>query len=147
VPPHPGLDADVDTLSSTSPSTMVSPITPGLNLGGGGSARGSGDRDTSKAPMATITEDQSVLVQTLQEQMVSAKKAWQRHIWELEGQVRDLKAEVDGLRTADGEYCHACGRGPAKERGGTHDHRAPTGGVVNRPRARTGTSARFGSAV
>ncbi|KAJ7357221.1 hypothetical protein DFH08DRAFT_688340 [Mycena albidolilacea] len=147
VPPHPGLDADVDTLSSTSPSTMVSPITPGLNLGGGGSARGSGDRDTSKVPMATITEDQSVLVQALQEQMVSAKKAWQRHIWELEGQVRDLKAEVDGLRAADGEYCDACGRGPAKERGGTHDHRAPTGGVVNRPRARTGTSARFGSAV
>ncbi|KAJ7786164.1 hypothetical protein B0H16DRAFT_20458 [Mycena metata] len=148
-PPQPGLDADADTLSSTSPSTMVSPITPAL-LG-----RGSGG-SSDKTPMATITEDQSALVQALQDQIVSAKKAWQRHIWELEGQVRDLKAEVDGLRAGDGDaYCEACGRGrPGQQlppRSGsasataTHDHKA--GGVVNRPRARTGTAARFGSAV
>ncbi|KAJ7275182.1 hypothetical protein B0H12DRAFT_1086134 [Mycena haematopus] len=145
---QPSLDADVDTLSSTSPSTVVSPVTPGLSLGGGG-GRASGDRDVAKAPtaMATINEDQSALVQALQEQIVSAKKAWQRHIWELEGQVRDLKAEVDELRATDGEYCGACGRGGARERNsGVHDHKAPSS-VINRPRARTGTSARFGSAV
>ncbi|KAJ6604513.1 hypothetical protein DFH09DRAFT_1122941 [Mycena vulgaris] len=142
---QPGLDADVDTLSSLSPSTVISPITPGLLLG-----RGSGE----KMPMATISEDQvqSALVQSLQDQMVTAKKAWQRHIWELEGQVRDLKAEVEGLRAADGEaYCNACGRGrpastPQPRNGAPHDHKTFTG-VVNRPRARTGTSARFGSAV
>ncbi|KAJ7487450.1 hypothetical protein B0H11DRAFT_2191997 [Mycena galericulata] len=139
-----GNDADADTVSSVSPTTVVSPITPGA-LG-----RNSGDRD--KTPMATISEDQSALVQALQEQIGTAKKAWQRHIWELEGQVRDLKAEVDDLRAADGDsYCEACGRGrPAgtvQARGGTsaiHDHKT---GVVNRPRARTGTSSRFGSAV
>ncbi|KAJ7783635.1 hypothetical protein DFH07DRAFT_764112 [Mycena maculata] len=138
---QPGLDADGDTLSSMSP-TIVSPITPGLQ------GRGSGD----KAPMTTISEDQSALVQALQEQIGSAKKAWQRHIWELEGQVRDLKAEVDGLRKGDNDvYCDTCGRGrPAQVRGGStptnapHDHKP---GVVNRPRARTGTSSRFGSAV
>ncbi|KAJ7706321.1 hypothetical protein B0H17DRAFT_1036724 [Mycena rosella] len=144
---QPGLDADVDTLSSLSPSTVVSPITPGMLLGRGSS---SGD----KAPMATISEDQSALVQSLQDQIVTAKKAWQRHIWELEGQVRDLKAEVDGLRAGDGEgYCDACGRGrpaaAAQPRNSSglspaHEHKA---GVVNRPRARTGTSSRFGSAV
>ncbi|KAJ7492757.1 hypothetical protein FB451DRAFT_1389110 [Mycena latifolia] len=145
-PQQPGLDADVDTLSSLSPSTMVSPITPGMHLG-----RNSGD----KVPMATISEDQSALVQSLQDQIVAAKKAWQRHIWELEGQVRDLKAEVDGLRAADGGgYCDACGRGrpagasQARPSGpaAAPDQKAFTG-VVNRPRARTGTSARFGSAV
>ncbi|KAJ7076572.1 hypothetical protein B0H15DRAFT_955584 [Mycena belliarum] len=143
---QPGLDADGDTLSSMSASTVVSPITPGLLLG-----RGSGD----KAPMATISEDQSALVQSLQDQIVSAKKAWQRHIWELEGQVRDLKAEVDGLRTADGErYCDACGRGRPDGAGPAHAHSGgPVAayehkpGVINRPRARTGTSARYGSAV
>ncbi|KAJ7042377.1 hypothetical protein C8F04DRAFT_993335 [Mycena alexandri] len=151
-PPQPGLDADADTLSSTSPSTMVSPITPAALLG-----RGSGG-SSDKTPMATITEDQSALVQALQEQIVSAKKAWQRHIWELEGQVRDLKAEVDGLRAGEGDaYCEVCGRGrPGQQqlppRSGsasataTHDHK-PFSGVVNRPRARTGTAARFGSAV
>jgi hypothetical protein len=147
--PQPGLDADADTLSSTSPSTVISPVTPGMSLG-----RSSADRD--KLPMATISEDQSALVQALQEQIVSAKKAWQRHIWELEGQVRDLKAEVDGLRAGDGDaYCEACGRGrPSGAVGGqphggagAHDHKVFAGGVVNRPRARTGTSARFGSAV
>ncbi|KAJ7125721.1 hypothetical protein C8R43DRAFT_718625 [Mycena crocata] len=144
---QPGFDTDMDTLSSTSPSTMVSPITPGLLLG-----RSSGD----KGPMATISEDQSALVQGLQEQIATAKKAWQRHIWELEGQVRDLKAEVEGLRAGDGDvYCEACGRGrpmnATQMRGGggpnsAHDHKALSG-VVNRPRARTGTSSRFGSAV
>ncbi|KAJ7169743.1 hypothetical protein C8R46DRAFT_1349732 [Mycena filopes] len=146
--PQPGLDADADTLSSTSPSTLVSPITPGLLLGrasGGGS---------DKTPMATISEDQSAVVQALQEQIASAKKAWQRHIWELEGQVRDLKAEVDALRAGEGDvYCEACGRGRAGQlpaRSGSaaanHEHK-PFSGVVNRPRARTGTAGRFGSAV
>jgi len=137
----------VDTLSSMSPTTVISPITPAALLG-----RNSGDRD--KVPMATISEDQSALVQALQEQIGAAKKAWQRHIWELEGQVRDLKAEVDDLRARDGDaYCDACGRGrpagPTQARSGTptstaHDYKM---GVVNRPRARTGTSSRFGSAV
>ncbi|KAJ7092581.1 hypothetical protein C8R44DRAFT_990168 [Mycena epipterygia] len=143
-PQQPGLDTDVDTLSSMSPSGVISPITPGLLL-----SRNSGD----KVPMATISEDQSALVQSLQDQLATAKKAWQRHIWDLEGQVRDLKAEVEGLRAAEGDgYCEECGRGrPAgtvQARSAVeHPPRAFTGGVVNRPRARTGTSSRFGSAV
>ena len=57
--------------------------------------------------------DQSSVIQALQEQILSTRRAWQRQIWELEGQVRDLKAEVEELRTAEGssEYCMACGRG------------------------------------
>lgn len=85
-----------------------------------------------------------------------ARRAWQRQIWELEGQVRDLKAEVEEFRSAENarEYCMACGRG--------NIGRPPTevidvsvedlkkagvkvGGIVNRPRARTGLGSRFAS--
>ncbi|KAJ6621595.1 hypothetical protein B0H10DRAFT_2214973 [Mycena sp. CBHHK59/15] len=106
--PQPGLETDMDTLSSLSPSTVISPITPGLL----GHTHSRSERNNGeKGPMATISEDQAGLAQALQEQLATAKKAWQRHIWELEGQVRDLKAQVDTLRAAEGEYCEACGRG------------------------------------
>ncbi|KAJ7630798.1 hypothetical protein FB45DRAFT_1027981 [Roridomyces roridus] len=134
-------DADADTLSPISPTTAVSPVTPAGVLG-----RSSGD----KVPMATITEDQSNLVQELQQQITSSKQAWQRHIWDLEGQVRDLKAELEALRAQGSDvYCAVCGRGKPSDSAHTghaaaHDHKM---GVVNRPRARTGTSSRFGSAI
>ncbi|KAF7310792.1 hypothetical protein HMN09_00622200 [Mycena chlorophos] len=132
---QPSLDADADTLSSTSPISLT-PLTPGTALG-----RSSAD---SKGPMATISEDQSGQIQALQEQLANSKKAWQRHIWELEGQVRDLKAEVNRLQAAEtGGYCDSCGRG---KRVTGPDPKSFTG-VVNRPRARTGTSSRFGSGV
>jgi hypothetical protein len=66
-----------------------------------------------------------------QEQMLSAKNAWQRHIWELEAQVRDLKAELEQLKNND-EYCNKCGRG-----------KKPPAGTIDRPRTRTGASSRF----
>lgn len=95
-------------------------------------------------------EDQSSVIRALQEQLITARKAWQRQLWELEGQVNDLKAEVEELRLKDGgqEYCPACGRG------GTLSGVRPeelkkagvkVGGVVNRPRAKTGVGSRFAS--
>jgi len=146
---QPSFEADSDT---TSPATAISPFTPGLVNSFSRSERSSGEKT---APMATISEDQSSVIRALQEQIVSAKKAWQRHIWELEGQVRDLKAEIDDLRMAekkDEEYCDACGRGkrrPLAADDSTEREAKPElrGGVVNRPRARTGISSRFGSAV
>ena len=93
---------------------------------------------------------------------MSIRGAWQRQIWELEGQVRDLKTEVEELRAADarGEFCSACGRGaaarpsPVGSDDGSPSPRTPedvrraagggkAGGVVNRPRARTGINSRF----
>ena len=90
------------------------------------------------------SEDQSSAIQALQEQIVTARKAWQQHIWELEGQVRDLKAEVENLRTTGNNkgYCDVCGRGKPEEDGHTDTKKV---GVVNRPRARTGDAARFGN--
>ncbi|KAF7306793.1 hypothetical protein MIND_00471000 [Mycena indigotica] len=124
---QPSLD-DADTSSSTSP-TSIAPITPAI-LGRGNSA----EKDT-RIQMTTISEDQTSLVQSLQQQLASSKKAWQRHIQELESQVRDLKGEVERLRAVDGDYCDTCGRG------------RQTSGVVNRPRSRNGAASRFGSAV
>lgn len=149
---QPSLEADSDTLSLTSPTTVISPVTPGLVNNASRSQLFAGEKI---APMATISEDQSSVIRALQEQIVSAKKAWQRHIWELEGQVRDLKAEIEDLRVTerqDEEYCDACGRGKrppiaVDDRTGREGITELKPGVVNRPRARTGTSSRFGSAV
>ena len=128
---------DLDTPRSPSPTGIVSPITPGSFT------RTSGDQ------MAIMSEsgDQSI-VKDLQEQLQSAmtvKKAWQRQIWELEGQVRNLKAELEGSRSKESDsYCPTCGRGKKQEAPVS----TPIGGsVVNRPRARTGTSSRFGNAL
>jgi len=84
-----------------------------------------------------------------------ARRAWQRQIWELEGQVRDLKAEVEEFRTAEHskEYCAACGRGsagrspdePEIDMEDLQKAGVKVGGVVNRPRARTGVGSRFAS--
>lgn len=98
-------------------------------------------------------EDQSSVIRTLQEQIVAARKAWQHQLWELEGQVRDLKAELEELRVADDgqNYCATCGRGSAAASGAgprIEDLRkagVKVGGVVNRPRARTGVGSRFAS--
>ena len=126
---------DPDTPRSPSPNGLVFPVTPG-----------SYTRTSNDQPQITSVssiDDQSV-VKSLQEQMASAKKAWQRHIWELEGQVRDLKAEVQLLKAkGDDLYCDKCERGKREA-----PQSAPvTVGVVNRPRARTGTSSRFTNAL
>lgn len=128
---------DLDTPRSPSPIGLVSPTTPGSFT------------RTSNDQMAIMSGsgDQSI-VKGLQEQLQSAitvKKAWQRQIWELEGQVRHLKAELEESKSKYSDsYCSSCGRGKRQEA----PISAPIGGsVVNRPRARTGTSSRFGNAL
>lgn len=127
-----------DTPMSSSPGTERSPLTSGFSL------RSDETTTDSGSITANDSEDQSSVIQTLREQIVSARKAWQHHIWELEGQVRDLKAEVDNLRSAGHwkEYCEVCGRGEPVQDGHNDTRKV---GVVNRPRARTGDAARFGN--
>jgi hypothetical protein len=96
-------------------------------------------------------DDPYVIIQQLQEQMKSTRKAWQHQIWELEGQVRDLRAEIDGMRLKElrGERCILCGRSDEHryEFGEMSTSAVSRQGVVNRPRAQTGVGARFGSAT
>ncbi|KAI9060615.1 hypothetical protein FKP32DRAFT_1613594 [Trametes sanguinea] len=159
---RPSLEADTGT--PTTATTAVSPLSPDFNSGKYG--RSSDEKSVGPPAIAHPDErDQSSVIQALQEQILTARRAWQRQIWELEGQVRDLKAEVEELRATDGgqggEYCAACGRGSARRpglggRGGSDDSLGvnaedlqkagvKTGGVVNRPRARTGVGSRFAS--
>ncbi|KAI0375317.1 hypothetical protein BV20DRAFT_1032565 [Pilatotrama ljubarskyi] len=145
---------EVDTGTPTTTATAISPLSPDFpsstkNLGYGRSSE-----EKSGPVIAQDDRDQSSVIQALQEQILTARRAWQRQIWELEGQVRDLKAEVEELRAAEGnsEYCAACGRGSA-HRPGVEDNRnleelrraGVKTGVVNRPRARTGVGSRFAS--
>ncbi|KAI0002080.1 hypothetical protein BJV77DRAFT_1063414 [Russula vinacea] len=62
-------------------------------------------------------DDPYMIIQQLQDQMKSTRKAWQHQIWELEGQVRDLRAEIDGMRLKElrGERCILCGRSDEHE--------------------------------
>lgn len=141
--PRPSLDTDLGT--PTTLSSAISPRSPPLLY----------RMDEHMADAASFAvEDQSSVIRALQEQVLTARKAWQRQLWELEGQVRDLKAEVEELRASEGgkEYCAACGRGgqPSATNDGPRldDLRkagVKVGGVVNRPRARTGVCSRFAS--
>ena len=86
-------------------------------------------------------DNQVSVVRSLQEELAAAKKAWQLRIWELEGQVRDLKATVEELKGSDNKgCCQSCGRitvaAPPRSES-----------VVHRPRAHTGTSSRFTNAL
>ncbi|KAH7885901.1 hypothetical protein F5I97DRAFT_1172888 [Phlebopus sp. FC_14] len=132
---------DLDTpRSSGTPETLHSPITPVSTP------------RRSEDTVATTTDgsgEQSLVIKALQQQIVSAKKAWQQQIWDLRGQVRDLQAEVRDLRVSDnGEYCDVCGRGDQQKRciaDRVDETQTRKGGIVNRPRARTGDAARFAS--
>jgi len=85
-------------------------------------------------------------IKGLQDQLASAQKAWQQQIWELHGRVRDLTSELEDLRAVDNqEHCEVCGRGePRNRHAPSLDEQQPKKvGIVNRPRARTGDTARF----
>lgn len=134
---EPSLISDSGTRSTTVYSDLMSPLSPDFSL------RGSQQSGVDKlGSVVSQDEGQSEVVRALQDQISSAKKAWQRHIWELEGQVRDLKTEVKELRQGEsgGEYCGVCGRG---------HHSAAKGSKVGllkkRPSAQTALSSRLGS--
>ena len=82
--------------------------------------------------------DPAALIAALKDQIRSNRKIYQHQVWELEGQIRDLKEEVHQLQ--HGEKCETCGRGIQKP-----SRQDSTGGVIHRPRAKTGTGARFAS--
>ena len=127
---------DVHTPSSTASSnTALSPFTPV-------SARRS---DDASATAVEASGEDHLTIKGLQDQLVSAKKAWQQQIWELRGQIRDLTSELEDLRAADNqEYCEVCGRGELQNcHASASDEQRRKVSVVNRPRVRTGDTARF----
>lgn len=124
--------------SAASSSTALSPFTPV-------SMRRS---DDASATGVETPGEEYLTIKGLQDQFVSAKKAWQQQIWELRGQIRDLTSELEGLRAVEiQECCDVCGRGkPRRRHASPSDEQQPENvGVVNRPRARTGDTARFAS--
>ncbi|TFK30781.1 hypothetical protein FA15DRAFT_662831 [Coprinopsis marcescibilis] len=132
-----GSVTDVETPTTSSPQTIVSPLTP--------------------APTETFlkpdSEDQSTTIKALRAQLSSLKATSERQIWELEGQVRELKGELEGLRMEhrdSSSHCNECGRGiwtasPRSNSPPSSGVNTPNSGrsVINRPRAKTGTSSRF----
>ena len=137
-PSEPSLDADSGTPTTATGSGGISPLSPDfVSL--------HDVREEISQPM-TVTSAKSSsdgsqpdVIRALQGQIFGAKEDWQRHVWELEGQVRDLKAEIEEMRQAEnsGRYCDVCGRG-RKKTGSVSHHRTPGvlgSGAGYRPRA------------
>ncbi|KAI0756696.1 hypothetical protein C8Q80DRAFT_1215554 [Daedaleopsis nitida] len=156
---RPSLEVDTGTpTTATTGTTAISPLSPDFPGMKGVDYGRSSDEQFGHIAYAHDDRDQSNVIQALQEQILSSRRAWQRQIWELEGQVRDLKAEVEELRVTESssEYCITCGRGAIGRPSGDDAGNGRTleglrkagvkvGGVVNRPRARTGVGSRFAS--
>ena len=123
-------EAELDAQSPVSSGHGTIPVTPG-------------HLDTTSFGKIGVNSDDSLsAVQVLQNQFASSRKAMQLEIWDLEGRIRDLKAELEDLHGSEKGYCEACGRGKLHLDRQDSEKR---GGVVNRPRVRTGTAARFGN--
>ncbi|KAF8525051.1 hypothetical protein BU17DRAFT_83967 [Hysterangium stoloniferum] len=72
------------------------------------------------------------MIAALQEQLSNTRKKFQRQIWELEGQVKDLKAENEYLRNSGD--CETCGKAKRERRA-----KSPAvTSVVDRPRPKVG---------
>jgi len=130
----------------SSPTTQTD--SSGITAAGSSSLSSPSARYPSEEKYAT-EDDPYLTIHQLQEQMKSIRKAWQHQIWELEGQVRDLRAEIDGMRSKElsGERCILCGRTDehGEGRGEASESTGSRHGVVDRPRARVGVGTRFGA--
>ena len=137
-------------MSLDSPSTSTTQTDSSSTTAGGSGSGGSSilsplatEPSFDEKQHAATDDDPYVIIQQLQEQLRSTRKAWQHQIWELEGQVRDLRAEIDEMRLKElrGERCLLCGRSDE------HDQSVGGHGVVDRPRARTGVGTMRFAAV
>lgn len=130
---RPDSPRNADVSSLISPTTVASsdlipsPVNAGFNTAG------------VADPSLGEHEDPSTVIAALKDQIRTSRINWQRQVWELEGQIHDLRAEVDDLRS--GDVCEVCGRGGSL----THEKKATSSGVLHRPRAKTGHGARFAS--
>jgi len=139
-PSEPALDADSGTPTTTTGSGGISPLSP--DSVSPRDPRGEISRSMTVASAKSNSEDsQPDVIRALQGQIFGAREDWQRHIWELESQIRDLKTEIKEIRRSEnsGRYCEVCGRGRKKSGSVTH-HRTPGipgTAVGHRPRAYT----------
>ncbi|KAF9651898.1 hypothetical protein BDM02DRAFT_3126741 [Thelephora ganbajun] len=136
--PEPALDADSGTPTTATGSGGISPLSP--DFASIRDVRGGISRPTTITSGKSSSDDsQPDVIRALQGQIFDAKEDWQRHVWGLESQIRDLKAEIEEMRQAknSGRYCEVCGRG-RKKSGSVGHHRTPGAhGNGNRPRAYT----------
>ena len=137
---RPSLETDTSTLRSPS---CYSPATP----------RSIGLFNNEKVRKTSADNiDQSAVIKALQAHLASAELAWQTQIQELEGQVRDLKAQLDDLNAAaNQDPCEVCGTGLRQNNGlgriqGGIAQQTKTS-IAHKLRARAGISTRFGNSA
>ncbi|KAF9455052.1 hypothetical protein P691DRAFT_754169 [Macrolepiota fuliginosa MF-IS2] len=158
----------------TTAASLMSPIGPiatpwgrdrdyGASVGTGGrfsvdqhSAASSLNTNPNGTGLYVVRENSeaTTAIKVLQEHLDNTNKMWQKRVWDLESQIRELKNEVADLKKIRNEgektFCETCGERSA-EVGGAQSSQPQQrsmghksgGSVMSRPRARTGSSARF----
>ncbi len=89
-------------------------------------------RSSIHSPTAVECRDSEAAYMNLQDQIFQQKRTWLHQIVEMEKQIKELREEIDNLRT--GEKCLSCGRGGTSW--GSHH------GVLNRLRSRSAHDTR-----
>ncbi|KXN83903.1 hypothetical protein AN958_00983 [Leucoagaricus sp. SymC.cos] len=87
-------------------------------------------------------------IKVLQEHLDNTNKMWQKRVWDLENEIRSLRNEVAELKMQESsKICDRCSAGDGSNGVPSiplqQQLLKPEGGVINRPRARTGGSSRF----
>ncbi|GJJ08742.1 hypothetical protein Clacol_002961 [Clathrus columnatus] len=142
------------TLDQSEP--LVPPVMPAASnsSGGGGSptrsdfSSRSNSSDYPLTPSSTTIPGTTVSIAgrhgqedtivSLQAQLANMQKNHQRQIWELEGQIKDLKQENETFRNSG--TCESCGR--SKREGRLKSDATGPGSIVDRPRPKVGKDAR-----
>ncbi|KAJ3564976.1 hypothetical protein NP233_g7935 [Leucocoprinus birnbaumii] len=99
----------------------------------------------SNAPQHVVREtEETSTIRVLQEHLDNTNKMWQKRVWDLESEVRALKNELAEVKLLSKSSCEKCGgKGSGVPPVPPLPTLRPDGGILNRPRAKTGSSARF----
>jgi UTP-glucose-1-phosphate uridylyltransferase len=79
-----------------------------------------------------VSPEAHAIINALQDQIISTRKAWRLQLWELESQLREMRTELEEVKK---ENCKKCGA--SKEDNGKESESTMLS-VVDRPRVKTG---------
>lgn len=138
--------------STPSTATTNGPLTPtsswSMTLTQPSSSSGPGSASTLTTSFGPSHQHQpppspNMQVQMLQDRLVQERKGWQLQRWEYEAQIRDLENQLAEMRATPCDNCGAPSLHQRREKEREEVYRlAPlSSSMIDRPRARSGTSA------
>ena len=90
-------------------------------------------------PLDSGKEQDGLVAEAIKEQIANARKGWMVQLFELEAQIRELKDQLAGTRSTKViNGCQVCACPCIVKQEGSNTLLKPTGGVMDRARAKTG---------